>query len=225
MATSECLPCEETYDPTLDNRRRKTSPLATTAFAFVEAMDEPCHVTILLTPLRRLMRLRRVSSERPVPTEWHRHTADSLYLFLADADIHTQTDAQAAPVLTHAKAEAAFFAPHSRAPLVHQGEDAPRPVHRSLQRHTHMRTHPADAHTQLTRYGTSRRRSLPGRKHDALCPRRRAARATAVRRERTARPSESSATPRRAAQLDERPSRHEMRLLYSLYSSCSYDDF
>ena len=155
MATSECLPCEETYNPTLDNRRRKTSPLATTAFAFVEAMDEPCHATILLTPWMRLMRLRRVSSERPVPTEWHRHTADSLYLFLADADIHTQTDAQAAPVLTHAKAEAAFFAPHSRAPLVHQGEDAPRLVQRSLQRHTHMRTHPADAHTQLTRCGAS----------------------------------------------------------------------
>ena len=135
MATSECLPCE--YDPTLDNRQRKTSPLATTAFAFVEAMDEPCHVTILLTPWMRLMRLHRVSSERPVPTEWHRHTADSLYLFLADADVHTQTDAQAAPVLTHANAEAAFFAPHSRAPLVHQGEAAPRPAHRSLQRRTH----------------------------------------------------------------------------------------
>ena len=113
------------YDPTLDNRRRKTSPLATTAFAFVEAMNEPCHITTLLTPWMRLMRLRRVSSERPIPTKWHQHTSDSLYL--ADADVHTQSDAQAAPVLTHAKAEAAFFAPHSRAPLVHyQVEGAPR---------------------------------------------------------------------------------------------------
>ena len=184
---AECLSCEESYDPTLDNRQRKTSPLATTAFAFVEAMDEPCHVTILLTPWMRLMRLHRVSSERPVPTEWHRHTADSLYLFLADADIHTQTDAQAAPVLTHANAEAAFFAPHSRAPLVHQGEAAPRPAHRSLQRRTHPRTHTADARTQLTPRGASRhRRSLPDRKRDTLRPRRRTARATAVRCECTA---------------------------------------
>ena len=101
----DCQPCEEAYDSSLDNRRRKCSPLATTAFAFVEASDEPCHVTILLTSCIRLMRLCKVGNEQPVPTEWHRHSLDSLYLFLADAKVYTQTDAQAAPVLAHAQAE------------------------------------------------------------------------------------------------------------------------
>ena len=67
------------------------------------------------------MRLCKVGNEQPVPTEWHRHSLDSLYLFLADAKVYTQTDAQAAPVLAHAQAEKAFYAPHAVSPLIHQG--------------------------------------------------------------------------------------------------------
>ena len=121
LAAVECPPCEEAYDPTVDNRSRKTSPLATTAFAFIEAKDEPCHVTILLTQWLRVMRLCKVGSAHPVPTEWHRHRVDSLYLFLADAAIYVQDHKQAAPVLTQTQAEKAFYAPHSTSPLIHQG--------------------------------------------------------------------------------------------------------
>lgn len=126
---ADCQPCEE-YDPLVDYRRRKVSPLGSTAFAFVEVQDEPAHVTILLTQCLRVMRLCKFPGKHPhIPTEWHRHAIDSLYLFLADAAAHAQTDKQDAPQIINAKAEAAFYAPHSSAPLIHQGERSMQNLH------------------------------------------------------------------------------------------------
>ena len=110
------------YSISTDNRLLKTSPLGTTVSNYVEVINEPNHKTVLLTSHLRVLSI--CFGPGHTPTEWHRHSQDSLYMFLTalpSGAIYSQDKVQPKPVTTPPfLAGFAYYIPHSTKEFIHQ---------------------------------------------------------------------------------------------------------